>query len=75
MRSEWRRVRLGDLIKIEHGWAFKGDYFSDDLSGNPIVVNIGNFQYEGGFRFNSTKCANTLASILRSMNSLPEIYF
>jgi len=54
MASSWRKVRLGDLVSIEHGWSFKGDLFADQLTGLPIVVNIGNFQYTGGFRFEST---------------------
>lgn len=52
--DEWSPVRLGDLIRIKHGWAFKSEFFSEDLTGLPIVVNIGNFKYTGGFRFSST---------------------
>jgi type I restriction enzyme, S subunit len=52
--SEWRYVRLGDVIEVRHGWAFKSKLFSDQLSDRPIVVNIGNFRYTGGFRFEST---------------------
>src|SRR5215467_8551538 len=48
--------RLGDGCTIKHGFAFKGDSMttagSEDL---PIVVNIVNFRYTGGFRFESTK--------------------
>jgi type I restriction enzyme S subunit len=47
-------VRLGDLVDIKHGWPFKSNLFFEELSGRPIVVNIGNFQYTGGFRFAST---------------------
>lgn len=54
MASEWRLAKLGDIIKIEHGWPFKSDLYSDDLTGKPIVVSIGNFNYTGGFRFGST---------------------
>ncbi len=54
MASEWRLAKLGDFIKIEHGWPFKSDLYSDDLTGKPIVVSIGNFNYTGGFRFGST---------------------
>ncbi len=50
----WQHIRLGDIIKITHGWSFKGELFSEELTGKPIVVNIGNFRYEGGFRFDST---------------------
>lgn len=48
-------VRLGDLIKVRHGGAFKSKFFSEEDIDNPILVNIGNFKYDGGFRFESTK--------------------
>jgi type I restriction enzyme, S subunit len=47
-------VRLGELVSIKHGWPFKSQYFSDYQPERPIVVNIGNFRYSGGFRFEST---------------------
>jgi type I restriction enzyme S subunit len=55
MPSDWPEVQLGDLVQIRHGWPFKSEYFSEVLTGRPIVVAIGNFQYTGGFRFDSTK--------------------
>jgi type I restriction enzyme S subunit len=51
---DWKQKRLGDLVAIRHGWPFKSASFSEQLSGRPIVVNIGNFRYTGGFRFDST---------------------
>jgi type I restriction enzyme, S subunit len=54
MNPSWRHVRLGDLIQVKHGWAFAGELFSAELTGLPIVINIGNFSYSGGFRFDST---------------------
>jgi type I restriction enzyme S subunit len=50
----WPEVRLGDLISIKHGWAFKSECFSEYQPGQPVLVNIGNFRYTGGFRFDST---------------------
>ncbi|MCC6322731.1 MAG: restriction endonuclease subunit S [Phycisphaerales bacterium] len=50
----WHSVRLGELVGIKHGWPFKSDLFSEELTGRPIVVAVGNFQYTGGFRFDST---------------------
>ncbi len=50
----WTPTRLGDLVEVKHGWPFKSEFFDPDLSGRPIVVGIGNFQYTGGFRFDST---------------------
>lgn len=54
MASEWKDVHLGELIEVKHGWPFKSELFSEQLSGRPIVINIGNFRYTGGFRFEST---------------------
>jgi type I restriction enzyme S subunit len=45
---KWRKVQLGDLFKIKHGWAFKGEYFSS--TGELIIVTPGNFLEKGGFR-------------------------
>lgn len=50
----WREVTLGSLLKIKHGYPFKSELFSEELTGQPIVVAVGNFQYTGGFRFEST---------------------
>ena len=55
MGCDWKRTRLGDLISITHGYAFKGDDFSEANVEGPIVVTIGNFDYAGGFRFESTR--------------------
>ncbi len=54
MAGEWEKVRLGDLVKITHGWPFKSEWFTEERTGRPIIVSIGNFQYTGGFRFDST---------------------
>jgi type I restriction enzyme S subunit len=51
----WKKIRLGDLVEITHGWAFKSEHFSTSLSELPVVVGIGNFRYEGGFRFTETQ--------------------
>lgn len=50
----WRPTRLGDLISVEHGFAFKSEGFCDPEPGTPIVVSVGNFDYSGGFRFATT---------------------
>lgn len=54
MGSPWHEVALGDLIQVRHGWPLVGNLCSDCLTGCPIVVNIGNFRYTGGFRFDET---------------------
>jgi type I restriction enzyme S subunit len=53
--DQWKPVRLCDISSIKHGWAFKGEYMFEELTGKPILVNIGNFSYTGGFRFESTR--------------------
>lgn len=53
--DNWTPATLGDLVSIKHGWPFKSEYFNDTLTGKPIIVSIGNFQYTGGFRFESTE--------------------
>lgn len=54
MSEDWRLTRLGDIVSIKHGWPFKSEHFSEELSGRPIVVAVGNFRYDGGFRFQET---------------------
>lgn len=47
--------RLGDACTIKHGYAFSSDEMKAcDDPDMPVVVNIGNFRYEGGFRFETT---------------------
>lgn len=57
MPSDWdKNFRLGDACKIKHGFAFKGEFMTTEENVSlPIVVNIVNFQYSGGFRFDSSK--------------------
>ena len=45
---KWEKIKLGDLFQIKHGWAFKGEYFSNE--GELIIVTPGNFFEKGGFR-------------------------
>ena len=53
--ASWRATQLGDIVTIQHGWAFKSEFFHEELTGGPVVVGVGNFQYTGGFRFDSTR--------------------
>lgn len=41
--GEWALARLGDLIRIEHGWAFPGSGFGPATGKFPRIVNIGDF--------------------------------
>src|SRR4051794_11082983 len=44
--SEWQKVALGDLLEVEHGFAFKGEYFV--ASGTDVLLTPKNFRPEGG---------------------------
>lgn len=46
--SEWTEVRLGDGLRVHHGFAFKGEFFSPE--GKQIVLTPGNFIERGGFK-------------------------
>jgi type I restriction enzyme S subunit len=46
-----QKQKLGDYFKLKHGYAFKGEYFSD--VGPYIVLTPGNFHEEGGFKLKS----------------------
>lgn len=45
----WKNYKLGDFIKIKHGYAFKGKYISLDDNGI-VLVTPGNFAIGGGFQ-------------------------
>ena len=44
----WSRHMLGDLLEIKHGFAFKGEFFSD--SGDHVLLTPGNFRETGGLK-------------------------
>ncbi|MHB9075475.1 MAG: restriction endonuclease subunit S [Desulfobaccales bacterium] len=46
-------MRLGEALHIKHGYAFKGQFFSE--VGTHIVLTPGNFNEEGGFRLRPGK--------------------
>lgn len=46
--SEWARIHLGDGLRVRHGFAFKGEFFSPE--GRQIVLTPGNFVERGGFK-------------------------
>lgn len=55
MSKPWRHIKLGEALDVVHGYAFPSEGMSETLTGNPIIVSIGNFDYRGGFRFDSTR--------------------
>lgn len=54
MPQHWKTYKLGDLIKIKHGYAFKGDFFTIIKNEN-VLLTPGNFQPSGGIKFNWEK--------------------
>lgn len=47
--SEWEEATLGELIDIKHGYAFKGEYFTETPNGN-VLLTPRNFHIGGGFK-------------------------
>lgn len=47
--SEWKEYRLGDFLKVKHGYAFKGENIVTEETPN-ILVTPGNFNIGGGFK-------------------------
>lgn len=47
--SEWSKVRLGELIKVKHGFAFPGQFITSEMTDR-ILVTPGNFCIGGGFK-------------------------
>lgn len=42
------RMKLGEILSVKHGWAFKGEYFAED--GEQSILTPGNFFEKGGFK-------------------------
>lgn len=53
----WKQYLLEDHIKIKHGYAFKGEFFSDTPTDD-ILLTPGNFNIGGGFKSNKFKYYN-----------------
>ncbi|WP_374247766.1 restriction endonuclease subunit S [Thermomonas sp.] len=49
MAGEWSEASLGELFKVKHGFAFKGEYFTDEPQ-ETVLVTPGNFAIGGGFQ-------------------------
>ena len=56
--SEWKEYKLGDLIDVKHGFAFKGIFITDEVNKN-ILVTPGNFHIGGGFKKSKFKYYNS----------------
>src|SRR5436190_17786288 len=49
----WREYTLGDLFKVKHGFAFKGEHFT--TNGDLILLTPGNFKNRGGLHHKGDK--------------------
>lgn len=58
------KCKLGDYIRIKHGFAFKGEYITAENNG-VVLVTPGNFEIGGGFK--EDKCKFLMAIIRKSM--------
>lgn len=54
MSSDWELTTLSDLVRIKHGFAFKGEFFSDKKT-NYQLTTPGNFSIGGGFQSGKAK--------------------
>ena len=52
--GEWKKVKLGSLIRIKHGYAFPGAGITSDDNGK-VLVTPGNFNIGGGFKESGKK--------------------
>ena len=50
----WKSGKISDLAKIKHGYAFKGESFTDSET-DLILISPGNFKITGGFNFEKNK--------------------
>lgn len=53
MAPTWRRFAMGELLRVKHGYAFKGEYFADD--GPYVLLTPGNFEACGGLKLKGEK--------------------
>ena len=49
----WQEVQLGDLFQVKHGYAFKGEHFTN--KGELVVLTPGNFEAMGGLKLKGDK--------------------
>ena len=54
MRTDWQDYKLGDVLDVKHGFAFKSESFSD-VETTDVLITPGNFAVGGGFQFGKRK--------------------
>lgn len=55
LHKKWPCQPLSIFISVKHGWAFKGDFFSEDSTSGPQLLIPGNFTEFGWFDFSSER--------------------
>lgn len=55
--GEWKECSLGEIFKVKHGFAFKGEFFTDEPK-ETVLVTPGNFAIGGGFQEGKWKYYN-----------------
>ena len=53
-RAKWSKVKLGEVLRIKHGYAFDGSGITTEDNG-VVLVTPGNFQIGGGFKESNKK--------------------
>lgn len=57
MGDKWHTTALGGIFKVKHGFAFKGEYFTEEPNVTTLVTP-GNFAISGGFQDGKRKYYN-----------------
>ena len=52
--GEWKKIKMGQYVDIKHGFAFKGEFFTDS-STTDLLLTPGNFAIGGGFQWGKKK--------------------
>ena len=55
--EEWKEYKISNICNIKHGFAFKGQYFTDTKQIH-ICTTPGNFALKGGFKLDKPKYYN-----------------
>jgi len=52
--DEWRQVLLSEVLEVQHGFAFKGEFFN--ASGTDVLLTPKNFEPAGGINVADERC-------------------
>ncbi|EOX4952396.1 restriction endonuclease subunit S [Vibrio alginolyticus] len=52
--EKWSSMTLGDVLDIKHGFAFKGEYFTDNDTGE-VLLTPGNIKIGGGVKLDKVR--------------------